>query len=102
MHTDPEADLIRVFIGSDPRETVAFNVLSYSIHAQSSQPVTIAPLMLKQLSHVLTRERHALQSTDFSFSRFLTPYLSGYTGWSIFMGCDMLVLDDLAKLYALR
>ena len=34
-------------------------------------------------------------STEFSFSRFLTPYLSGYTGQSIFMDCDMLVRGDI-------
>jgi hypothetical protein len=94
--------MIRVFIGYDPREAVAFNVLSYSIQRHASEPVAITPLMLKQLGRVLTRERHPLQSTDFSFSRFLTPHLSGYSGWSIFMDCDMLMLDDVAKLYALR
>ena len=94
--------MIQVFIGYDPREAVAFSVLAYSIHARASQPVCIAPIMLSQLGGVMTRERHPLQSTDFSFSRFLTPYLSGYAGWSVFMDCDMLVLDDIAKLYAMR
>ena len=94
--------MIRVFIGYDPREAVAFSVLSYSIHARASEPVSIAPLMLDQLRGVLTRPRHPLQSSDFSFSRFLTPCLSGYSGWSVFMDCDMLMLDDIAKLYALR
>lgn len=94
--------MIRIFIGYDPREAVAFNVLSYSIIRRSSEPVSITPLMLSQLGGVLRRERHPLQSTDFSFSRFLTPYLSGYEGHSIFMDCDMLVLDDIAKLWQLR
>ena len=93
--------MIRVFIGYDPREAVAFSVLSYSIQARASVPVSVAPLMLSQLSGVLTRERHPLQSTDFSFSRFLTPYLSGYAGWSVFMDCDMLMQDDIARLYEL-
>ncbi|MBI2296309.1 MAG: glycosyltransferase [Betaproteobacteria bacterium] len=94
--------MIRVFIGYDPREAVAFNVLAYSIQARASEPVSIAPLMLSQLKAVLKRERHPLQSTDFSFSRFLTPYLSDYSGWSVFMDCDMLVLDDIARLWTLR
>lgn len=94
--------MIRIFIGFDPRETVAYNVLAHSIQARASAPVAIAPLALSQLGHVLTRERHALQSTDFAFSRFLTPYLSGYEGWSLFMDCDMLMRDDVAKLWALR
>src|SRR5258706_9481039 len=94
--------MIRVFIGYDPREAAAFSVLAYSIHARSSQPVSIVPLILSELQGIMIRERHPLQSTDFSFSRFLTPYLSDYSGWSVFMDCDMLVLDDIAKLYALR
>ena len=94
--------MIRVFIGYDPREAAAFSVLAYSIHARASVPVAIAPVMLGELKCILTRERHPLQSTDFSFSRFLTPHLSDYAGWSIFMDCDMLMLDDIARLYALR
>jgi hypothetical protein len=94
--------MIRVFIGFDPREAVAYSVLAHSIQARASRPVTIAPLALPQLGALMTRERHPLQSTDFSFSRFLTPHLSDFTGWSIFMDCDMLVLDDIVKLYELR
>jgi hypothetical protein len=94
--------MIRVFIGFDPRETVAWHVLCHSILARASEPVSFVPLALDNLGNLMTRERNPLQSTDFSFSRFLTPYLSGYEGWSLFMDCDMLVLDDIAKLWALR
>jgi hypothetical protein len=94
--------MIKVFIGYDPRESVAFSVLAHSIHARASVPVSITPLVLSELSGILTRQRHPLQSTDFSFSRFLTPFLSDYSGWSIFLDCDMLVRDDIARLYALR
>ena len=94
--------MIRVFIGFDPPETAAFHVLAQSIHARASEPVTIAPLMLSQLKGVMTRERHSLQSTDFSFSRFIVPYLCDYQGWAVFMDCDMLMVDDIAKLWALR
>lgn len=94
--------MIRILIGFDPREAVAYNVLQFSIQRRASLPVMIAPLMLSQLTQVLTRERHPLQSTDFSFSRFLTPWLSGYSGWSLFLDCDMLVLDDIQRLWSLR
>ena len=94
--------MINVYIGYDPREAVAFSVLASSIHARASEPVSIAALMLSQLKGVLTRDRHPLQSTDFSFSRFLVPCLSGYSGWSVFMDCDMLALEDVARLWALR
>lgn len=94
--------MIRIFIGFDERETVAWHVLSHSILARSSQPVAFTPLALGNLQGVFTRQRESLQSTDFSFSRFLTPWLSGYEGWSLFMDCDMLVLRDIAELWALR
>lgn len=94
--------VIPVLIGFDPRESVAFNVLSHSIHARATEPVSVAPIKLKQLRRLLTRERHALQSSDFSFSRFLTPHLCAHQGWSLFIDCDMLMLDDVAKLWALR
>ncbi|HWH39123.1 MAG TPA: glycosyltransferase [Usitatibacter sp.] len=93
---------IRVFIGFDGREDVAFSVLAHSIHRNASQPVSIAPVMLSQLGGVYRRDVNPLQSTQFSFSRFLTPWLCGYEGWAVFMDCDMLVLDDIARLWALR
>jgi hypothetical protein len=96
------ASLIPVFIGFDPREAVAFNVLAYSIQMRSSRPVSIAPIMLSQVGDIFSRERHPLQSTDFSFSRFLTPYLAGYEGFAIFMDCDMLMRADIAELWSLR
>jgi len=93
--------MLRIFIGFDPREAVAFNVLQYSILQRASKPTAVIPLALNQLGAEMWRERNPLQSTDFSFSRFITPYLSGFEGWSLFIDCDMLVLDDVANLFAL-
>jgi lipopolysaccharide biosynthesis glycosyltransferase len=93
---------VRVFVGYDPREAVAFHVLSHSIQRHASRPVSITALSLSQLDGLMWRERHELQSTDFSFSRFLVPYLCDFEGWAVFMDCDMLVLDDIASLWALR
>ena len=94
--------MIPVFIGFDARENIAFHVLSESIHSRASQPVSITPVSLSQLGDLMWRKKDALQSTDFSFSRFLVPYLSNFNGWAIFMDCDMLVLDDIAELWKLR
>lgn len=93
--------MLRVFIGFDPKEAVAFNVLQYSILRRASRPVSVTPLALSQLDGWMWRDRNPLQSTDFSFSRFLTPALSEFSGWSLFIDCDMLVLDDIATLFAL-
>jgi hypothetical protein len=94
--------VIRIFIGYDSHETVAWHVLTHSILARATKPVSFVPLNLNNLGPLMWRERNPLQSTEFSFSRFLTPYLSGYEGWSLFMDCDMLVLEDIAKLWELR
>lgn len=94
--------MIKVFIGYDPKEAGAFPVLAHSIHEHASQPVSITPIMLTQLNGIYKRERNPLQSTEFSFSRFLTPYLSGYEGWSIFMDCDMLMTEDIVNLWNMR
>ena len=94
--------MIRVFIGYDSREAVAYGVLAHSINRHASQPVAIAPVMLDQLKSVFHRERNALQSTEFSFSRFLVPWMCGYEGWALFMDCDMLMRADVARLWELR
>ncbi|MBB3133565.1 hypothetical protein FHS26_001269 [Rhizobium pisi] len=97
-----EQQTVRIFVGFDSKEVVAYHVLAQSIIEKSSIPVEFSPIVLSNLGGLFTRERNALQSTEFSFSRFLTPYLSGYEGWSIFMDCDMLMRTDIAELWALR
>lgn len=94
--------MIRVFIGYDPKEVVAYNVLAHSIETNSSQPVAITPVMLKHLGSIHTRQRNNLSSTEFSFTRFLVPFLCDYEGWAIFMDCDMLVRGDMKALWDLR
>lgn len=94
--------MIRTFIGYDRRIPVAFQVAAHSILTHASRPVTICPVMLTQLAGIYTRAHDNLQSTEFTYSRFLVPYLSGYEGWSLFMDNDVIVVDDIADLWALR
>ena len=95
-------DLARIFVGFDSKEVVAYHVLSQSVIEHASMPVAFSPIVLPHLEGTFTRERNALQTTEFSFSRFLVPALSGYEGWSLFMDCDMLMRADIAELWALR
>lgn len=96
------ADVARIFIGYDDNETVAYHVLSHSILRNSSIPVTITPIVKRHMAGFYERERSNIESTDFSFTRFLTPYLCGYEGWAAFMDCDMLMVGDVAELWSLR
>ena len=92
----------RIYIGFDSKEVAAYHVLCQSILEKSSIPVSVTPVALDHLEGVFARERNPLQSTEFSFSRFLVPYLSGFQGWSLFIDCDTLVRTDIAELWALR
>ena len=93
-------DLPQVYIGYDPRETAAVHVLAESIPARASLPVRIAQVRRSPLEAVFRRPHNPLQSTAFSFSRFLVPWLNGYSGWALFIDADMLCLADIAELSA--
>ena len=92
--------MIRIYIGYDPRESVAFYTLAHSISRRSSAPISITPLAQSQLKGMYRRARGPTESTEFSLTRFLVPALSEYRGWSIFMDCDMLCRADIAELLA--
>jgi hypothetical protein len=89
---------LRIFIGWDSQEPIAFSVLADSILRRASVPVSITPLCLSSLRRLYTRERGPTESTEFSMTRFLVPYLSEYRGLSLFMDCDMLCQTDILAL----
>lgn len=89
----PLKEPLRIFIGYDPRQPLAFQVLADSIWSHSSLPVAITRLQLNQLP----MKRTGL--TEFTYSRYLVPYLCNYEGEAVFMDADMLCLADIAELY---
>jgi hypothetical protein len=93
---------VRLFVGYDPDEALAFSVFVHSVHRRSSMPVSVQPLMLSQLKGIFNRPRDPLQSTDFAFTRFLVPYLCGFKGHAIFADGDMICRADIAELWAMR
>ena len=89
---------LKIFIGYDSREKIAFHVLSHSIITKATIPVSITPINLNNLKRFYNRPRGKKESTEFSISRFLTPYLSNYEGYSLYLDCDFIMLEDIAKL----
>ena len=87
----------KVFIGYDAREDIAARVCEYSIRSRTSADIEIAFL---KSSNIPEYKRIVVepQSTDFTFTRFWVPYLSGYEGVSVFVDCDFLFLDDIQKI----
>jgi lipopolysaccharide biosynthesis glycosyltransferase len=89
---------LRIFIGYDDKERIAYHVLSHSIQRRASIPISITPLNRATLTAVFDRPRGEYEATDFSISRFIVPYLCDYEGWAVFMDCDMLCRGDVAEL----
>ena len=94
--------MIKVFIGYDPHETVAWHVLTHSILKHSTSPVSFIPIAKQHIKDLYNKPKQGYESTEFSMTRFLTPHLSDYNGWSIFLDCDMLVTSDITELWNLR
>jgi hypothetical protein len=86
--------MTRVFVGFDERQPVAYNVLQHSLHRYARGRVQVEPLMLDKLP----MERRGL--TQFTYSRFLVPYLCNFEGVAIFMDADVVVKADIAELAA--
>ena len=99
MHINGE-HMIRIVIGFDQREAVAYHTFCQSILERASAPVSFTPLVLGSLKGF--SETHTDGSNAFIYSRFLTPWLMDFNGWAIFADGDMICLDDIAKLWALR
>lgn len=94
---------LRVFVGYDPREDIAWRVCRQSILARASRPVAVEPISAEALRQAGVHRRKAdpKASTAFTYTRFLTPWLAGYRGWALYCDCDMLALSDIARLFAL-
>lgn len=92
--------MIRIFVGYDEREPVAFHACVSSIIRHASQPVSITPLALNCLAGY--DELHTDGSNDFVYSRFLVPSLCDFAGHALYIDGDMIVKGDVAELWARR
>ncbi len=91
---------IKIVIGFDQRESVAYHTFCQSIIEKASSPVSFTPLAINNLSNY--KETHSDKSNDFVYSRFLTPYLNEFNGWAIFADGDMICQTDIKELWDLR
>ena len=92
---DMEHKILNIYIGFDESETTAYHTLSHSIIEHASGPVRISPICSKHFKAFFNRARDPKQSNDFSFTRFLVPYLNQFDGHAIFMDCDMMLRADI-------
>lgn len=94
------ADCIKIVVGFDQREAIAYHTFSQSVLEKSSLPVLFLPLSMNTLKGY--KETHNDKSNDFVYSRFLTPYLHNFEGWAIFADGDMVCQSDIKELWDLR
>jgi lipopolysaccharide biosynthesis glycosyltransferase len=91
---------MKIFVGYDIREDIAYQVCEYSIHKHQANAEVLA-LKQRELrdSGIYTRAVDPLSSTEFTFTRFFVPYLADYKGWAVFVDCDVVFVDDVKKLF---
>lgn len=106
-----------IFIGYDPRESIAYQIAKFSIERRATIPVDIRPLEINTLRAQGLYTRPSFieglsgqtidaidgrpYSSEFTFTRFLVPELArleGYSDWVMFVDPDFLFLEDIANM----
>lgn len=90
----------RVFVGYDPSQDIAYEVLKFSLEKHASEPIDVRPIDADKLPE-FNRPVDPLASTPFTYTRFLVPWLCDYEGIALFMDSDMLALGDISELFHL-
>ena len=94
----------KIYVGWDAREDIAYQVCQHSIVTRTnSSDYHVIPLKLNEFkqNRLIWRENDAKASTEFTFTRFLVPFLNNYRGWALFCDCDFLFLSDIKELFDL-
>jgi len=104
-----------VYIGYDPKEDMAYQVLKFSLERITTKPIRVVPLRLDVVQRMgLYRREFSVMdgqrydtidgrpfSSDFSFTRFLIPFLNMFEGKALYMDCDMYMRTDVSDLFDL-
>ena len=93
---------MNIWVGYDTREHWAFKVCDYSIRKHRSEAI-VKPIEQRnvRLLGLYDRPVDENASTEFSLTRFLTPALSNFKGWSLYCDCDFLFTEDVKELFDL-
>ena len=100
--------MLKVFIGHDSRDQQAAEVCKYSIlkyasievefHFLNEEELRLRSLFTRMPDH----EDFETKEAEHLYTRFLVPHFCGYTGWAVYVDCDFLFIDDIAKLLELK
>jgi hypothetical protein len=91
-----------VYVGFDSSnfgQMMAYETCRKSILRFASKPIEVRQLIKNNL--IAKGDFKRIQtdgSTEFTYTRFLVPFLNNYKGWALFCDSDFLWLDDVWKL----
>jgi len=102
-----------IYIGYDPKESIYYHILKKSIENNTKRSYNIVPIVQKEVrraglywrSHEIVDGRTVdcfdgkPFSTEFSFTRFLVPFLNQFSGLALFMDCDMYVRSSIDEIF---
>ena len=91
---------MKVFVGYDTREDIAYQVCKHSLEARNKN-VEVRALKQNELRDQgwYTRPIDKLASTEFTFTRFLVPELCNFDGWALFCDSDIIFIEDIKELF---
>lgn len=96
---------IKLFVGTDPRQQAADDMLALSIRQNTEEDVEITWLRHGEgvcdgwnIGRVPGKPKSGGWGTDFAAFRMMIPELMGFDGTAIYLDCDMIVLGDLREL----
>jgi len=97
--------ILKIFVGYDSREELAYQVCRQSILDSAKYPnnIEIYPIKIDDMRDrgLYWRDEDKLGSTEFTFTRFLVPELAKFSGWAMFCDCDFLFKNDVRNLFEL-
>lgn len=94
-------EMYNIAIGYDRNNRMPAYTMAESIMQTSSVPVSFT-FLHRDMLKMFVRQRSIHDSTEFSISRFLVPYLFDYKGWTLFVDNDMIVHADIKELFDYR
>lgn len=87
--------MLPIYVGYDPREAAVYHTFCQSVIEQARSPVSFIPLHQPMLNGFDGQQDG---TNAFIFSRYLVPYLQGFSGAALFVDGDMHVNTDINEL----
>ena len=105
-----DSDVVRVFIGSSPKNRVEERVFIHSLLKSTTGPLDVQVIdagqsVIRSFANgstapfPLAAHGKVHHHTTFSLARFMIPYLCGYTGRALYCDSDQVALADIGELW---